>query len=368
MATDTEVRERSVPKPVFTDAEAGAREFPSSNSRSYNYFTPRKRRATVYEDVTVDVQPDPARHLTQGWVYAFADGKAGYPEEWTALKSSNWHEFLDPNEEWEQTIYRNNANVVRQIQANIANAKAAGVFEGWNRAWTKVVERHVFAWAHAEHGLGLHVYTPAQRDAPTNMINNAMAVGAVHKLRFAQDLILFNLEVSEAIDGFDGSAHKEAWQQDPIWQKTREVVEKLTATRDWAEQFFVTAIVFEPLVGELFRSGFVMQAAAPNGDFITPTIMGAGEADVAREQRGARALYGMLVADEQFGDDNRATLDAWLDQWVPECIAAAHQLQPIWSLPSEKVVRFEDSFERSRLRLEELLSDLSLESRTEVKA
>jgi propane monooxygenase small subunit len=195
-----------------------------------------------------------------------------------------------------------------------------------------------------------------------------MAVGAVHKLRFAQDLILFNLEVSEAIDGFDGSAHKEAWQQDPIWQKTREVVEKLTATRDWAEQFFVTAIVFEPLVGELFRSGFVMQAAAPNGDFITPTIMGAGEADVAREQRGARALYGMLVADEQFGDDNRATLDAWLDQWVPECIAAAHQLQPIWSLPSEKVVRFEDSFERSRLRLEELLSDLSLESRTEVKA
>ncbi len=34
------VTERSVPKPVFTDAEAGAREFPSSSSRSYNYFTP----------------------------------------------------------------------------------------------------------------------------------------------------------------------------------------------------------------------------------------------------------------------------------------------------------------------------------------
>ena len=68
------VKERSFPKPVFTDAEAGAKEFPSSTSRSFNYFTPRKRRATVYEDVTIDVQPDPARHLTQGWVYAFADG------------------------------------------------------------------------------------------------------------------------------------------------------------------------------------------------------------------------------------------------------------------------------------------------------
>src|SRR5918997_2665440 len=94
--------ERSVPKPVFTDAEAGAKEFPSSTSRSFNYFAPRKRRATVYEDVTVDVQPDPARHLSQGWVYEFADGVGGYPEDWTVLQSSNWHEFLDPTEEWEQ--------------------------------------------------------------------------------------------------------------------------------------------------------------------------------------------------------------------------------------------------------------------------
>ena len=62
-----------------------------------------------------------------------------------------------------------------------------------------IVERHVGAWAHAEHGLGLHVYTAAQRDTPTNMINNAIAVGAVRKLRFAQDLVLYNLEVGEEI-------------------------------------------------------------------------------------------------------------------------------------------------------------------------
>ena len=75
-----------------------------------------------------------------------------------------------------------------------------------NPAWVKVLERHVFAWAHAEHGIGMHVYTPAQRDAPTNMINNAMAVGAAHKLRFAQDLILYNLTLTEEIEGFEGSA------------------------------------------------------------------------------------------------------------------------------------------------------------------
>ncbi len=367
MATETPAQERDVPKPVFTDAEAGAREFPSSKSRSFNYFTPKKRRASVYEDVTVDVQPDPARYLTQGWIYAFADGNGAYPEEWTALRSSNWHEFLDPNEEWEQTIYRNNANVVRQVQHNIENAVAAGVFANFNRTWTRSLERHVFAWSHAEHGIGLYVYTPAQRDAPTNMINNALAVGAAHKLRFAQDLILYNLELTNQIEGFDGSAHKDAWQNDPIWQRTRENVERLTGTRDWAEAFFATAVVFEPLVGELFRSGFVMQAAAPHGDFVTPTLMGSAESDVGREQRGARALFSMLVRDATHGEQNRATMQEWLARWTPMSVEAAHQLQPIWSQLSEKVVRFEDSFERSRQRFQDLLDDLTLQTPQEVK-
>ncbi len=366
MAAESPVEERSVPKPAFTDAEAGAKEFPSSTSRSFSYFTPRKRRATVYEDVTIDVQPDPARHLTQGWIYAFADGSAGYPEEWTALKSSDWHAFLDPNEEWEQTIYRNNANVVRQISGNLANARAARAFDGWNKSWIGVVCNHVSAWAHVEHGLGMHVYTPAQRDAPTNMINNALAVGALHKLRFAQDIILYNLELTDQIEGFDGSAHQKTWQDDPVWQGIRENVEQLTAIRDWAEAFFATAVVFEPLVGETFRSEFVMQVAALQGDFVTPTLLGAGESDAAREQRGARALFGILAEDEKHGEANRETMQRWLDEWTPRSIEAVRQLQPIWSQISEKAVRFEDSLEHTTAHFDELTSDLKLSTPKEV--
>ncbi|TIO02382.1 MAG: toluene hydroxylase, partial [Mesorhizobium sp.] len=38
---------------------AGAAIFADSDSRKYRYFDPRGQRATHYEDVTVDVQPDP---------------------------------------------------------------------------------------------------------------------------------------------------------------------------------------------------------------------------------------------------------------------------------------------------------------------
>ena len=363
MASETPLEERSVPKPAFTDAEAGAKTFPSSTSRTYSYFTPAKRRATVYEDVTVDIQPDPDRHLLQGWVYSFADGTGGYPQEWTQLKSSNWHAFLDPNEEWEQTIFRNNANVVRQIGQNLANAKAARAFGNWNRGWIKVVERHVGAWSHVEHGIGMHVYLPAQRDAPTNMINNALSVASAHKLRFGQDLILYNLELTDSIEGFDGEAHKDAWDNDPIWQATRENVEQITAVRDWAQAFFAATVVFEPLVGELFRSEFIMQDAAPQGDFVTPTLMGAGESDTARDNRVSRALFGMLSNDEKFGEENRATMQSWLAEWVPKSNAAARALQPIWSQPGEKVIRFEESLERSHQRFTEVLDDLHLDAK-----
>jgi propane monooxygenase small subunit len=193
------------------------------------------------------------------------------------------------------------------------------------------------------------------------MINNAMAVGAAHKLRFAQDLILYNLTLSEEIDGFDGAVHRATWQEDPLWQPTRELVERLTATRDWAEQWFATAIVLEPLVGELFRSGFVMQVAALHGDFVTPTVMGAGESDAAREQRGARTLYRMLAGDAEHAAENRRIMQGWLDDWSATALGAARQLQPIWSQLSDKVVRFEDSLDRARARQESLVADIGLE-------
>ena len=36
---------------------------------------------------------------------------------------------------------------------------------------------------------------------------------------------------------------------------------------DYLEQYFAINIVFEPLVGELFRSGFLMPVGAANNDF-----------------------------------------------------------------------------------------------------
>lgn len=358
--------ERSFPRLEFTDAEAGSKVFPSSTSRTYNYFKPAKMRATMYEDVTVDVQPDPARYLTQDWLYGFGSSPGGYPLDWTKLKSSNWHTFRDPNQEWEQSIYRNNSAVVRQIGLNLENAKRAKAYSQWTSTWIRFIERNLGAWMHVEQGLGMHVFTPAQRLAPTNMINNAMCVNAAHKLRFAQDLALFNLDLSESEIDLDGLAHKDAWQHDPVWQGVRENVELLTTVTDWGEALFATNIVFESLVGVLFRSDLMMQISSRNGDYITPTVVGAGENDYNRDLSYSRTLFAMLTKDPEHGEANKAQLNEWMSVWVPRSLKAARELQPIWSQPNEKVVTFTDSLQSATSLFRDTLTDLGLEAPKEL--
>jgi propane monooxygenase small subunit len=393
--TTTERQERSVPKPVFTDAEAGAREFPDSgaSARRYNYFKPAKRKQTHYEDVTVEVQPDPRHYLTQGWIYGFANGEGGYPLHWTKLKAwgvdepepqrgpgtgglpvQNWpahgfHEFRDPNEEWEQTLYRYNANVVRQLTQNVENARQGKAFEMWTPNWVRFVERNVGAWMHIEHILGLYVFGSNERSGPTNMHNTAMAANSTRKIRFAQDLALYNLTLSEEIDGFDGTAHLDAWNNDAEWQGARKVTEALTAVQDdWGEAIFATNVVFEPLIGELFRSNLVMQSAAQNGDFVTPTVMGAGEYDYAqRDLRWTIACFGPLVQDREFADHNRQLMQGWLSNWVTQALDAARAMQPLWSQPDHKPPRFEDSLDRAKNRFAGILRDLGLDTPEELK-
>jgi propane monooxygenase small subunit len=389
--TQNAAPERSVPKPVFTDAEAGARVFPDSTSRQYNYYRPQKRKQSLYEDVTVDVQPDPRHYLSQGWLYGFADGQGGYPLDWTALKAwgsgkespqrgtgsggmfpkewpaTGWHEFRDPNEEWELTLFRYNSNAVRQVTQNVEAAKQSKAFEQWNPNWVRFVEHHIGAWMHVDHGLGLYLYANANRRAPTNMHNNAISVNSMHRIRAAQDLALYNLTLSEEIEAFDGSAHLETWSSDPAWQGVRDVAERLTAIDDWAEAIFAANIVFEPLVGELFRSQLVQQAAPRNGDFVTPTVIGAAEYDFAeRDLRYTTAMFELLTGDREFADHNKATMQGWLSTWTGHSLTAARILQPLWSQPDAKPPRFEDGLDRVKSRFSGIITALGLEEPKEL--
>jgi propane monooxygenase small subunit len=338
---------------------AGSAIFPGSDSRHYKYFDPKGKRATHYEDVTVDVQPDPERYLLQNWIIAFPDGRGAYFKDATAALSSNWHAFRAPDQEWERTHYQRQSKIEAMVQNVIINGRKAGAPKAFDKAWVKILQNHLGAWKHAEFGLGTSLMQ-AQRYGYTQMINNATLTNSSYKLRLAQDLTLYLAEIGMDIDGFDDEAGKRAWVGDPTWQGTREAVETIMGATDYLEQYFATNIVFEPLVGELFRSGFLMQTAAANGDFITPSVVSAAEADYERNLANAIDLFHLLATDPQHGVHNTALFQSWVRKHAALAAKAATGLQPIWSQPHSKPVQFTDAKAHSIERITKILGELGL--------
>ena len=338
---------------------AGAAIFADSESRKYRYFEPRAKRATHYEDVTVDVQPDPERYLIQDWIIAFPDGRGAYEKNFTKAQSSNWHAFRAPDQEWERTHYQRQSRIEVMVQAVISNGRKSGAQMAFDAAWGKVLQRHLGAWKHAEFGLGTSLMQ-AQRYGYTQMINNATLTNSSYKLRLSQDITLYLAEIGMDIKGWDDEAGKAAWLEDPIWQGTREAIETIMGATDYLEQYFATNLVFEPLVGELFRSGFLMQASAPNHDFMTPSVIAAAEGDYERNLANTIDLIYLLANDEVHGAANRTLFQSWVMKHAKLADNAAKQLQPIWSMAHSKPVSFEEARAVSEERFRKILGELNL--------
>jgi propane monooxygenase small subunit len=341
-------------------AAAGASAFAGSDSRKYNYFEPKGRRASHYEDMTVDVQPDPQRYLIQDWIISFADGTPTYSETWTKAQSSNWHAFRAIDEEWERTHYQRQSTIVGMIAGAVENGRRCGAPQRFDQAWIKILQNHIGAYKHAEFGLGVSTMH-AQRYGYTQMINSAILTNASYKLRFSQDLTLYLCELALDIPSLDLEAGKQQWLESPVWQPTRTAIETIGGATDYLEQYFAVNAVFEPLVGELFRSGFVMQAAAAQNDFLTPTVVSAAEGDYHRNLANTVELFHLLANDPEHGAHNKALFAGWLQAHGALALAAAKSLQPIWSQPRVKVVQFSDALANAVERTKTIAGQIGVE-------
>jgi propane monooxygenase small subunit len=106
----------------------------------------------------------------------------------------------------------------------------------------------------------------------------------------------------------------------------------------------------------------VQHAAPRNGDFVTPTIVGAAEYDFAeRDLRYTNVMFDLLTSDREFADHNKRILQEWLSLWTPRAIAASRTLQPLWSQPDAKPPRFEDGLDAAKSRFAGIVTALSLD-------
>jgi propane monooxygenase small subunit len=333
---------------------AGSSTFAGSDSRKYNYFQPAGRRATLYEDVTVDVQPDPSRHLLQGWIMSFANGQPTYGEYMTCIKCEDWHVFRAPDQEWSRTHYQRQSHIENTIKMVVNNARSDGAPGRFDDAWVGVLQNHLGAVKHAEFGLGVALMK-AQRDGVTQMVNNAILTNASYKLRLSQDITLYLGDIGLDIE-IDAEAGKKNWMEDENWQGTRKAVEAILAATDHMEIYFAVNVVFEALVGELFRNGYIVRSGPAHNDFVTPAVVSAASEDYRRNLANALTLFAMVNGDSTSGAANKKIMSEWLAKYVPLCMEAASGLKAICGNGED----FDAGLAQTREMFNEILAEIDI--------
>jgi len=314
--------------PIKEFAKEGKPGRGDDSPRGFTYFTPQKRRATLYEEVTVDTQPSIHRHMDRGYPLHFADGRPMYWDSSTSLEVGDWFDFRDPGAQWERPFYQKGTAAEHQIEGAVSAAAADHLFEDFSPEWVEFLREHLQTPAFCEQGLWLALATTA-RDCLSDTVAMCVILQASMKQRLAQAIVLYAMDLEAHFGEMPIAPSKQRFLTDPMWQPTREYVERLRTVTDWGEMIVACNLCFEPVVGVLYRRELGIRAARLNGDSVTPVIAHGGQVEWGWARSWSAEFTRFVLEDEAHGADNRERVAGWLDAWMPRAHDAAQALAPL---------------------------------------
>ena len=332
-----------------------------SGSRQFTYFKPKGRHPSEYEDLTLHTQPDPHAFALQGWFTHFVDGRDPWTPSSTALKSTDWWVFQDPSKQWQRPYVATQAEQERGLDRIIEAAKSEGLFADIDETWAKtILGKYYAAYACLEYGL-FRCFSYAQREALSATVGNTCIFNAADKIRQAQDITLYGMDLTEAIPGFSDAEAKTVWLEDPIYQGARKAVEGLMASKDWGEVVIGANLVLEPLFGALARVQLFSRFAPRNGDAVTPVILATAENDWQRNLKWTKEFVQVLLRDPEHGSGNKKVIEGWITKWGSYVKDAMQAFAPLFDIPVIRPQTFAQACARVEQQHETLLKELGLE-------
>jgi NAD(P)H-flavin reductase/ferredoxin len=307
------------PVKSFEAPAASAADASDASERDFTWFTPAKRRATLYEDVTIDTQPSVHRHLNRGWPVSFEDGRGTWDDASTALRSSDWFAFRDPGEFWERPFYQRASALERQVES------AMRLVEDFSPRWVELLRARLQVSAFVEHGLWFALATIG-RACLSDSVATCVCLQAAMKQRSAQAIVLYAMDLERHHGPFPIETARDAFLHEERWQPTRRYLERLAAAPDWGEVVVAANLCFEPVVGTLLRRDFGIRQAAANGDTVTPVLAGAATQEWEWARDWTEEFVRFLCLDASYGSGNREVIDGWVAEWEPLAIEAARAL------------------------------------------
>lgn len=330
----------------------------TQSETNFRYFKPAKRRATQYEEVTLHTQWSPKNYAVLGWFNRSTyDGRPMWSDDATRLQASDWWGYRDPAQQWNRSYVDSQAKQEQAIELAIEGAKRDDRFAEITPLWrNEILAKYYAAYRYAEYGYFL-CYSYMQREAPSDVVANTFIIQGIDKDRHAQAISLYGMDLEEAIPGFSDAEAQSVWMNDPMYQPSREYVERLLACRDWGEITVATNLLWEPLVAMLFTREFLGRFAPRHGDPVTWVILETVAVDRRKAIEATAELARFLIADQP---DNRVVIQEWLNHWGPLAARAAQAFAPLFERTEERPTTFATAWQRVAKEWRARLTSLGL--------
>lgn len=285
--------------------------------RTWSYLAGRRKRPSEYDIVTrgflyntdhlsgenVPFEQDPDAPMQQ-WYRKYREG--------TALKHDNWDAYTDPDE----LVYRT-YNLVQDGQENYVE----GLFKqfsdrdhdaGLSEEWMTRLARLYTPARYLFHTLQMgSIYLGSI--APSASVANIFYFQAADMLRWVSHVAYRTAELRlQPTSGDIGERERQVWEEDPMWQGFRELMEKVLITYDFSEGLVALQLVAKPAIEEcLLRA--LGKVARHNGDALLGLLNDALFVDSERHRRQTRELLEFISQRE----GNLAWIDETRVKWKP---------------------------------------------------
>lgn len=304
---------------------------PLDTQRRMNYFVkPRWKRLSEYEILTCYTQPTPdwiSGGLDWGdWTQKFHGGRPSWGNEFTELRTTDWHRHRDPARRWHMPYVKAKAEEWGYTTRFLEAYSAAGTIRTMEAYWRdELLNKYYGATLFNEYGL-FNAHSSVVRDCLSDTVRSTATFAALDKVDVAQMVQLERVFIAKLVPGFAESteAAKEVWLQDPIYRGARELVEELwQGIQDWNEILWGAHGVYDPLFGQFVRQEFFQAVAQQHGDSLTPFFTNQAQLAFQTTKAAISDLYFHCLADDpEFADVNRKYLRAWTSKWLEKTVVA----------------------------------------------
>ncbi len=272
--------------------------------------------ATRYQEGTYDLQAVTNFHYKPLWQpeYELNDPRR------TAVKMEDWYALKDPRQFYYGTYVQQRAKMQEVAESNYSFFEKRNLADFLSDDVKQKLIRFLVPLRHVEHTANLNnVYGTAYGYGTA--ITQALLFDGMDRFGIAQYLSRIGL----IFDGNTGDKLAEAktyWMQDEVWQGMRALCEETLVTKDWFELFVAQDVVIDTLTYDLFFNQFE-QWLRDNGAQDVAMLIEFMQDWHKDTSRWVDSVLKTVVAESE---ENRATLEGWINHWKPR---AQEALKPL---------------------------------------